>query len=51
VKDISLESFVSDLLIIGIDSEIQKEEMWVEGTETKLSDIMKFDMCGWDGDV
>jgi hypothetical protein len=39
VKDISLESFVSDLLIIGIDSEVRKEGVWVEGTETKLSDI------------
>ena len=31
VKDISFESFVSDLLFIGIDSEIQSEGVWVEG--------------------
>jgi hypothetical protein len=33
VKDISLESFVSDLLSIGIESEIQREGVCVEGKE------------------
>jgi hypothetical protein len=39
VKDISLEIFLNDLLIIGIDSEVRKEGVWVEGTETELSDM------------
>ena len=46
VKGIGIESFVSGLLFIGIDSEIQKKELWVEGKET-----MRCDKCGWDGDV
>jgi hypothetical protein len=50
VKDISLESFVNDLLIIGIDSEVRKKGVWVEVMETDLSYIMRFDTCDWDGD-
>jgi len=46
VKGIGIESFVSGLLFIGIDSEIQREGVWVEGKET-----MRCDTCGWDGDV
>ena len=51
MKDISFDSFMRYMLIIGIEREIQKGEVWVEGTETKLSDKMRFDTCGWDGDV
>jgi hypothetical protein len=40
VKDIRIESFLSDLFFIGIES----EGLWVEGKET----CDKFD---WDGDV
>jgi len=36
VEDISLESFLGDLLFIGIDSEIQREGVWVEGKETAV---------------
>ena len=50
-KDIGLERFPSDLLFIGIDSEIQREGVWVEGQETQLSDIMRCDRFGWDGNV
>jgi hypothetical protein len=47
VKDISIESFVSKLLFIEIDSEIQSEGVWVEGKQT----VMRCDTLGWDGDV
>jgi hypothetical protein len=47
VKDISFESFLSNLFFIGIDSEIQREGSCVEGKET----IMRCDTCGWNGDV
>ena len=47
VNDISIESFMSNLLFIGIESEIQREGVWVEGKETK----MRCDTCGWDDDV
>jgi hypothetical protein len=43
VKDISLESFLSNLLSIGIDSEIQREGGCIEGKEA----IMRSDTCGW----
>jgi len=39
VKDVSLESFMSGLLYIGIGSEIEREGVWVEGNETQLSDM------------
>ena len=48
MKEIRLESFLSDLLLIGIDSEVQSDGVWVEGKETQQSGIMR---CGWDGDV
>ena len=47
VKGISIWSFLSKLLFIGIESELQREGVWVEGKETK----MRCDTCGWDGDV
>ena len=47
VKDVRIESFLSNLLFGGIDSELQTEGFWVEGKET----IMRCDKCGWDGDV
>jgi hypothetical protein len=40
VKDIRIESFLSDLLFIGIES----EGLWVEGKETG-------DKCDWNDDV
>jgi hypothetical protein len=46
VKDISLESFVSDLLFIGIQREIQRECVWAEGKGT-----VSCDTCDWDGEV
>ena len=46
VKGIGIESFVSGLLFIGIDIELQKKEVWVEGKEK-----MRYDKCGWNGDV
>ena len=42
---------MSGLLFIGIESEIQREGVCVEGKDTLLSDIMRCDTCGWDGDV
>ena len=36
VKDISFESFLSDLLFIGIYCELQREGVWVEGKETAV---------------
>jgi len=39
VKDISLQSFVSNLLFIGIDSEIQREGWWVKGKETDVTRV------------
>jgi hypothetical protein len=51
VKDSSFESFLGNLLFIGIDSEVQREGVWVEGKEKGLSDIVRCDKCGWDGDV
>jgi hypothetical protein len=47
VKDINFESFLSNLLFIGVYSEIQSEGCWVEGKET----IMECDTYGWNGDV
>jgi hypothetical protein len=38
VKDIRIESFLSDLLFIGIEN----EGLWVEGKEI-------YDICDWDG--
>jgi hypothetical protein len=46
VKGISLERFVSDLLFVGIESDIQSEGVWVEGKET-----MRCNTCGSNGDV
>jgi predicted sulfurtransferase len=46
VKGIRLESFVSDLLFIGFDNEIQREGVLVKWKET-----VRCDTCGWDGDV
>jgi hypothetical protein len=37
-KGISIGSFVSCLLFVGIESEIQSEGVWAEGKETLLSD-------------
>jgi hypothetical protein len=36
VEDISLESCLSDLLFIGIDSEIERKGVRVEGKETAV---------------
>ena len=47
VKDISIKSFVSNLLFIGIETEMKGDGVWVEEKET----IMRCDKCGWDGDV
>jgi hypothetical protein len=46
VKDISIESFVSDLLFIGIHIEIQREGVWAEGKRK-----MSCDICARDSDV
>jgi len=51
VKDISIESFLSNLLFIGIDSEMQREGVWVEGKGTGLSGKMRCDRWSWDGNV
>jgi hypothetical protein len=37
-KGISIGSFVSGLLFVGLEGEIQREGVWVEGKETQLSD-------------
>jgi hypothetical protein len=47
VKDISLERFLSNLLFIGVYSEIQREGWCAEGKEI----IMSCDRYGWNGDV
>jgi len=39
VKDIRRESFLSNLLFSGIDSEIQREGGWVEGKETDVTHV------------
>jgi hypothetical protein len=46
VKDIRLESFLSDLLFIVIENEIQRAGFWAEG-----KGIMRCDTCGWDGEI
>ena len=45
VKDISFESFLSDLLFIGIYCELQRDGLWVEGKETAV----RYN-GGWDGE-
>jgi hypothetical protein len=45
VKNISLESGVSNLLFTGVYSEIQREGFWVERKE-KIKRCIK---CDWDG--
>ena len=37
MKDISIESFLGNLLFIGIDSEMQREGVWVEGKGTDVT--------------
>lgn len=37
VNDIRLERFLSNSLFIGIDSEIQRVGVWVEGKETDVA--------------
>jgi hypothetical protein len=47
VKDITLESFLSNLLFIGIDSEIVMEGVWVKGNKTEMTNVarmMRFNM-------
>jgi hypothetical protein len=51
VKDISLEDILSNLLFIGIESEIQREGMYLEEKEMGLSDKMRCDGWGLDGNV
>jgi hypothetical protein len=51
VKDSRFGSFLSNLLFLGIDSEVQREGVCVEGTGTKLLDIMRCETCDWDVDV
>jgi hypothetical protein len=46
VKDISLEGFLSNLMFIVIESEIESEGLWVEGKET-----VRCVTCGWIGGV
>jgi hypothetical protein len=46
-KNIIFEVFLSNLVFIGIESEIQRERIWVEGKGI----ITIFYTCGWDGDI
>ena len=47
VNDVRIESFLSNLLFSGIDSELQTEGFSVEGKES----IMRCEKCGCVGDV
>jgi hypothetical protein len=51
VKDIGIESFLCNLEFIGIDSEKQREGMWLEAKGAGLSDRVRCETCGWDGEV
>jgi len=51
VNDISMESFLCYLLFMGIESELQREGVWVEGKETGQSGIVRCVIRDWDGDV
>ena len=47
VKDISIESFISNLFFIRIEIEMNGDGVCVEEKET----IMRSNKCGWDGNV